>query len=251
MSIDTYFSPSNYSHQQKECCLCLKAFELKQRVTQLVCLHLYHSNCDAEKTLMHCPKCRTPLKERLITQPSTKNDAILGPYGILLRQVRLEASNLQDSNEHDVSERIDTLSDKLVDQFLKDHQINRRYISLGRPDLLDSKMGFFYFNSSYMCEELFTLSALLHRLEINAKSSIFEKIMLKFYADERIKKIIHYHDKLQKEYRALCQDLAPQPCQISIRRPLIPQEQMLLEMKKKLMIGMVICLTLVVAYKIF
>jgi hypothetical protein len=59
MNINTTlaFPVQNDPHHQSICVICLENFQQQEIITQLACLHIYHSQC-LPKNLDGCPKCR-------------------------------------------------------------------------------------------------------------------------------------------------------------------------------------------------
>jgi hypothetical protein len=184
-------------HSEKECLFCLSKFKSKEYITQLACLHIYHKKCDPHKQLTRCPKCRTPIKERLVKQIDSNLLKKMGSYAENYDEMLKEARDFKDKKFDFIKERINNLSLKLIAAFLHDYPVNMRYYAQGKwdlvnPDLTPESVNFLAF---YRKIGAFDASS----QQSDLVSSYVRQVLLNFIDDERVRNIYDQNTKLTKQ----------------------------------------------------
>ena len=69
------------SHTNENCSICVSKFEVEERITELECKHIFHTNCVSEwvKYKSECPVCRGPVKttdEMDLEESGDENDLV-------------------------------------------------------------------------------------------------------------------------------------------------------------------------------
>jgi hypothetical protein len=173
------FPIQNDPFNQTSCRICLEDFKQTEKITQLACLHIYHSSCFAE-SIQKCPTCSFPLADRQVTVlPAVNVTQYL--FGI----ISAEAFLLQLNGAHQNNQEI---AAPLIQQFRQAHETP---LSLGTHTLTLDAANF----NSITKNAVINFFALRAAMEESTESKICLKMAVNFFQDPAIGALIQAHDE--------------------------------------------------------